>query len=126
MKSTSLDYHILCWVCPRTSTWNSIKTRGEIRCSGRVSISWSACGTRHNVPYVVSRNETYSWQQYHGLNMSLAMVVSDTNVAILTSTIPFSTVISRHLLHMVFTCRSWFNIREPVILIRIFNIDLSY
>jgi len=30
-----------------------------------------------------------------------------------------------HLLHMVFTCRSWFDIREPVILIRIFYIDLS-
>jgi len=36
----------------------SMKTRGEIRCSGRVSISCSAYGTRHDVPYVIS-NETY-------------------------------------------------------------------
>jgi len=49
-----------------------MKTRGEIRRSGKVSISCSAWGTRHDVPYVVSRNETYSWQQYHGLQMSLA------------------------------------------------------
>jgi len=35
-----------------------MKTRGEIRCSGRVSISCFACGIRHDVPYVVSRNET--------------------------------------------------------------------
>jgi len=28
--------------------------------SGRVSISCSACGTRHDGPYVVSRKETYS------------------------------------------------------------------
>jgi len=35
-------------------------------------------GTRHDVPYVVSRNETYSWQQYHGLQMSLAIVVTET------------------------------------------------
>jgi len=48
-----------------------MRTRGEIRCSGRVSISCYACGTRYNVPYVVSRNETYSWQQYHYLQMSL-------------------------------------------------------
>jgi len=45
-----------------------------------------------------------------------------TNVTILTflpSNIPFSTVTSHHLLHMVFTCRSWFDIREPVIPISI-------
>jgi len=42
------------------------KTRGEIR----VSISCSACGSRHDVPYVVSTNEMYSWQQYHGLQIS--------------------------------------------------------
>jgi len=54
------------------------KTSGEIRCSGRVSISCTACGTRHNIPYVVSRNETYSWQQYHCLQISLAMVVTET------------------------------------------------
>jgi len=29
-------------------------------------------------------------------------------------------VTSCHLLHMVFTCRSWFDIREPVTLMRIF------
>jgi len=57
---------------------SSMKTRGEIRCSGRVSISCSSCVTRHDVPYVVSRNETYSWQQYHGLQMSSAMVVTET------------------------------------------------
>jgi len=28
--------------------------------------------------YVVSRNETYSGQQYHGPQISLAMVVTDT------------------------------------------------
>jgi len=39
------------------TTW----TRGEIRCSGRVSFSCSACGTRHDVPDVVSMNETYLW-----------------------------------------------------------------
>jgi len=38
----------------------SMKTRGEIRCSEMVSISCSACGTRHDVPYVVSMNETSS------------------------------------------------------------------
>jgi len=45
------------------------------------------------------------------------------NVTILTfllSTIPFSTVTSRHLLHMSFTCRILFDIREPVTLITIF------
>jgi len=50
------------------------------------------------------------------------------NVAILTfllSTIPFSTKTSRYPLHMMFTCRSWYDIREPVILIRILYIDLS-
>jgi len=50
-----------------------------------------------------------------------------TKVTILTflsSTIPFSTVTSRHLLHMVFTYLGWFDIQEPVILIRIFYIDL--
>jgi len=35
-------------------------------------------GTRHDVPYDLSRNETYSWQQYHGVHMSLAMVVTET------------------------------------------------
>jgi len=29
-----------------------MKTRGEIRCSGRVSISCSACGTPYDIPYV--------------------------------------------------------------------------
>jgi len=53
-----------------------METRGEIMCFGRVCISCSACGTRHDVPYVASRNETSSWQQYHGLQMSLAMVVT--------------------------------------------------
>jgi len=42
----------------------------------------------------------------------------------LSSIIRFSIVTSR-LLHVVFTCRSWFDIREPVILIGIFYIDLS-
>jgi len=36
-----------------------MKTRDETRSSGRVSIYCSACGTRHDVPYVVSRNESY-------------------------------------------------------------------
>jgi len=49
---------------------------GEIRCSGRITISCSACDTRHYVPYVLSRNETYSWQQYNGLQMSLAMITA--------------------------------------------------
>jgi len=40
------------------------KWQDNIRCSRRISISCSACGTRHDVFYVVSRNETYSWQQY--------------------------------------------------------------
>jgi len=48
--------------------WNQMLRKG--------SKSFSACGTRHDVPYVVSRHETYSWQQYHGLRMSLAMVVT--------------------------------------------------
>jgi len=50
-----------------------------------------------------------------------------TNVEILTfqsSTISFSTLIYRHCLQ-VFTYRSWFDIREPTITIRIFYIDLS-
>jgi len=38
----------------------SIKTRVEIRCSGRVSISYFACGTHTYVPCVVSRNKNYS------------------------------------------------------------------
>jgi len=42
----------------KKTTWTSMKTRGEIRCSGRVSISCSASDTRHDVPCVVSRNET--------------------------------------------------------------------
>jgi len=32
----------------------------------------------YGVSYVVSKNETYSWQHYHGLQMSLAMVVTET------------------------------------------------
>jgi len=39
------------------TTGTSMKTRGEIRCSGRVCISCSACGTHHDVPYVVLRND---------------------------------------------------------------------
>jgi len=39
------------------TTYICMKTRGEIRYSGRVNISCSACSTRHDVPYVVSRNE---------------------------------------------------------------------
>jgi len=58
------------------TTRTCMKTRGEIRCCGRVSISCFACGIRCDVPYVVSRNETYSLQQYHGLHVSLAMVVT--------------------------------------------------
>jgi len=58
------------------TTWTSMKTRGEIRCSGRESIHCSSCDTRHDVPYVASRNETYSWQQYNGLQLSLAMMVN--------------------------------------------------
>jgi len=50
-----------------------MKTRGEIMCSGRIFFTCSACGTRHDIPNVESRNETYSWQQYHGLQMSLAI-----------------------------------------------------
>jgi len=57
------------------TTWTSMKTRGEIRCSGRVIPCCFAYGTRHDVPCVVSRNETYSWQQHHDLQLSLAMVV---------------------------------------------------
>jgi len=54
------------------------KWQCEIWWSRRVSISCSACGIRHDIPYVVSRNETYSWQKYHGLQMSLEMVVTET------------------------------------------------
>jgi len=32
--------------------WKQVKSR----CSGRVSISCSTCGTCHDVPYVISRN----------------------------------------------------------------------
>jgi len=45
-------------------------------------------------------------------------------LTLLSSTVPFSTLTSRHL-HMVFIC-SWFDIREPVILMRIFYIDRSF
>jgi len=38
---------------------------------------------------------------------------------------PFLDSNIRHILPMVFTCRSWFDIREPVIFIKIFYIDLS-
>jgi len=38
---------------------NIYENQSEIRCFGRVSIPCSSCGTRHDVPYVVSRNETY-------------------------------------------------------------------
>jgi len=34
-----------------------METRGEIRWSERVSTSCSECGTRHDVPYVVPKNE---------------------------------------------------------------------
>jgi len=50
------------------------------------------------------------------------------NVTILTflsSIIPFSKVTFCHLLCMVFTCRCWFDIRKPVIPIRILDTDLS-
>jgi len=55
-----------------------VKTLGEIKCSGRVSIPCSACVIRHDVPYVVSWNKTYSWQQYHDLYISLSMMVTET------------------------------------------------
>jgi len=35
-------------------------------------------GTCHDVPYIVFGNEAYSWRQYHGLQISLAMVVTET------------------------------------------------
>jgi len=46
-----------------TGHYETMKTRGETRCSGRVSISCSACGTRHDVRCIVFRNEKHSWQQ---------------------------------------------------------------
>jgi len=52
-----------------------------------------------------------TWQPNFMINVTI--------LTLLSSTIPFSTVTSRHLLHMVFTSRSWFDIREPVILIGI-------
>jgi len=58
----------------------------------KVSISCSACGTRHDVPYVVSRNETYSWQQYHGPQMSLAMVVTIRECQMMVTTKTFLSV----------------------------------
>jgi len=54
----------------------------------------------------------------HDINGTLTTQPNFTiNVTILTfqsSTITFSTVTSRHHLHMAFTCCSWFDIREPV------------
>jgi len=41
-----------------------------------VSVSCSACCTRHYVPFVLLRNENHSWQQYHGIQMSLAIVIT--------------------------------------------------
>jgi len=52
-------------------------------------------------------------------------MINVTILIFLSSTIPFSTVTSRRLLHMVFTCRSRFHIREPVIPIRILYIYMS-
>jgi len=57
------------------------------------------------------------WQPNFMKNMTI--------LTFLSSTVPSLKVTSRHLLHMVFTCRSWFDIREPLILITIFYIDLS-
>jgi len=57
------------------------------------------------------------WQPY--------FVTDVTILAFLSSTVPFSTVTSRRLLHVVFACRGWFDVREPVILVGIFYIDLS-
>jgi len=48
-----------------------------------------------------------------------------TILTFLSSAIRFSIVASRRLLHVVFACRGWFDIREPVILVGIFCIDLS-
>jgi len=48
------------------------------------------------------------------------------DLTFLSSSIPFSAVTSRHLLHMVFTCRNWFDILESVIPIGIVYIDLSW
>jgi len=44
----------------------------------RVGISCSACGIRQEVPYVKSRNDMYSWEQYHGIQLSLAIMVTKT------------------------------------------------
>jgi len=76
-----------------------------------------------------SRNVAFYLDLYleHDINGTLTTKLKD-NVAILTflsSTIPFSTVTFRHLLHMVFTYRSSFDNREPVILVGIFYVDLS-
>jgi len=57
-KSKRQDYNMKKRDTNDRTTCTSIKTRGEIRFSGRVSISCSACGTSHDVPYFVSRNET--------------------------------------------------------------------
>jgi len=67
-----------------------------------------------NIPRINLHHTALPWQP------NFMMILS-----FLSSTIPFAIVTSRHLLHMVFTCRSWFDIREPLILIRIFYIDLS-
>jgi len=45
---------------------------------GRVRISCYACGTHHDVPYVAARNETYSWQQYHGLQIKCYITAINT------------------------------------------------
>jgi len=50
--------------------WNQVLRKGKHFLLRMRHPSWCL--------YVVSRNETYSWQQYHGLQMSLAMVVTVT------------------------------------------------
>jgi len=57
---------------------NLYENQGWNQVLWKVSISCSACGTRNDLPYVASRKETYLWQQHQGLQMLLAMAVTDT------------------------------------------------
>jgi len=58
-KSKRQDYHMKQGDTNDTTTWPSMKTRGKIRCSGRVSISCFACGTPHDISYVISMNKNF-------------------------------------------------------------------
>jgi len=99
----------------------------EAECVQKKKLAQSFNYTFRYIDDVLSLNKKKFLHLIHPVELAWQpnFMINVTILTFLSSIIPFSTVTSYQLLHMVFTCRKWFDIREPVILIRNFYIDLS-